>query len=112
MSATEYGLHYPLGEKPHDIVMANYDAVEILGLIMNETLTAGADPGDGRTVVKRVMNRTFPLSYSRVYIEDFGERRNNFCVNDLNPQTRRFQVFSPGFFYHRRFVWEFVTVYF
>ncbi|GAV09540.1 hypothetical protein RvY_19056-1 [Ramazzottius varieornatus] len=32
MSATEYGLHYPLGEKPHDIVMANYDAVEILGL--------------------------------------------------------------------------------
>ena len=31
MSADEYGFRYPPGEKPHEVVLANYAVVEIYG---------------------------------------------------------------------------------
>jgi hypothetical protein len=41
-------------------LIALYDAFLIYAHVINESLAAGGDPRDGRKLVNRVWNRTYP----------------------------------------------------
>ncbi|GAV09530.1 hypothetical protein RvY_19052 [Ramazzottius varieornatus] len=91
MSADEYGFHYPTGEKPHEMVMAAYAGMEVYGKIVSEALHDGSDLFDSQALVRRAFNRTFHLRFSEVFVDEYGERRNNYCVSDFNITSKAFE---------------------
>ncbi|GAU89909.1 hypothetical protein RvY_02403-2 [Ramazzottius varieornatus] len=90
-SLTDYNFTYPLGEKPNEFVMATYDAVEIFGRLVNESLASNATLS-GASLARATINRTFELDTGSIVIDKFGERLVNHCVSDFDTLSRQFKV--------------------
>ncbi|XP_076336726.1 atrial natriuretic peptide receptor 1-like isoform X2 [Tachypleus tridentatus] len=55
---------------------------------LNKTLSEGADPSDGRTLIRRLWNQTFKHGLTGdIFINSKGDREADYTLNDLDPTT-------------------------
>lgn len=70
------------------IIGGFHDSVLLYGKALNETLAAGEDPNDGRSLSRRLWNRTFTSFMSGdINLNENGDRESNFILTDLDPKT-------------------------
>lgn len=71
---------------------AFYDGVILLGMALNETLTANESLHDGQQITQRMWNRTFEGVTGNVTIDENGDRDADYSILDMNPDTGKFEV--------------------
>ncbi|XP_077994026.1 atrial natriuretic peptide receptor 1-like isoform X3 [Glandiceps talaboti] len=77
----------------NNFVGAFHDAVILYALALNETLAAKEDPRDGKTLTRRMWNRTFKGITGNVTIDDNGDRDADYSLLDMtDPENGTFEV--------------------
>lgn len=66
----------------------------MFGTVLNETLSLYPefDLNDGATFASFFFNRTFDLGYTKIYIDEVGERIEPYIVQDLDTVRGEFKV--------------------
>ncbi|XP_065206670.1 atrial natriuretic peptide receptor 1 isoform X2 [Planococcus citri] len=88
----QYNYTFATGEEVNFFIGAFYDGVYLLGMVMNETLTAGGNISDGKAITELMWNRTFQGVTGLVRIDENGDRDADYSILDLDPITGEFEV--------------------
>ncbi|KAK2147699.1 hypothetical protein LSH36_540g01016 [Paralvinella palmiformis] len=82
------------GEEVNFFVGAFYDIVVHYGEMINKTLdTLGMDGVlDGYHMARKLWNQTLHGVTGKIYLDNNGDRRTNFKIMDMNPETGKFEV--------------------
>ncbi|OWA49825.1 hypothetical protein BV898_14360 [Hypsibius exemplaris] len=84
-SLLKYNASYAPGNDLIDILMDGYIAVSLIGQVLNETLSGGQDPSNGRGLADSFLNRTFHTAeFGDVYIDAKGQRKDGRAVAHYN----------------------------
>ncbi|GAU97189.1 hypothetical protein RvY_08531 [Ramazzottius varieornatus] len=75
---------------PNEFVTAVYEAVDVLGQILNRSLQEKTSLS-GRALASHALNRSFAAELREVFIDMFGERKSLHCVADFNVNNNTFQ---------------------
>ncbi|GAB1599922.1 atrial natriuretic peptide receptor 1-like [Argonauta hians] len=78
-------------EKANYVMGAFYDSALLYGYALNETLQNGGDIRDGTSVTRRMWNRNFTGITGEVIINDNGDRKSSYCIQDMDPITGEFK---------------------
>ncbi|XP_045198693.2 atrial natriuretic peptide receptor 1-like isoform X2 [Mercenaria mercenaria] len=89
---TEYNYTWKEGHEVMVYTYGMYDSFIVYLYALNETLADNGDPRDGKTIVNRIWNRTFPGIGGPFYINDNGDRVVDYSILDLHPETGDFYV--------------------
>ncbi|OQV17935.1 hypothetical protein BV898_08062 [Hypsibius exemplaris] len=65
--------------------MYNITRDEFTPEVMQEAWEDGADLSDGRGLRRRLLNRTIPTEFDKVYIDSYGQRIPDFSVASFSP---------------------------
>ncbi|OQV17936.1 hypothetical protein BV898_08063 [Hypsibius exemplaris] len=66
-------------------LVGSYNALMIVGEIIQQAWEEGADLSDGRGLRRRLLNRTIPTEFDKVYIDSYGQRVPDFVVSSFSP---------------------------
>ncbi|CAL8115018.1 unnamed protein product [Orchesella dallaii] len=88
----DYNFTFPDDEEVSFFIGAFYDGVILLGMALNESLTAKESVLDGQQITLRMWNRTFEGVTGNVTIDENGDRDAAYSILDMNPITGQFEV--------------------
>ncbi|ODM94989.1 Atrial natriuretic peptide receptor 1 [Orchesella cincta] len=88
----DYNFTFPDDEEVSFFIGAFYDGVILLGMALNESLTAKESVLDGQQITSRMWNRTFEGVTGNVTIDANGDRDADYSILDMNPITGQFEV--------------------
>uniref|UniRef100_A0A914KGI9 guanylate cyclase n=1 Tax=Meloidogyne incognita TaxID=6306 RepID=A0A914KGI9_MELIC len=74
----------------NNFISAFYDAVLLYAIALNETLSEGLDPRNGRNITSKMWNRTFVGITGNVSIDHNGDRYSDYSLLDLDPEQGKF----------------------
>ncbi|XP_053381094.1 atrial natriuretic peptide receptor 1-like [Mercenaria mercenaria] len=89
---TEYNYTWQEGYEVMMYTYGMYDSFIIYTNALRETLAANGDPRDGKAIVNRMWNRTFPGIGGPFFINSNGDRVVDYSILDLDPKTGDFNV--------------------
>uniref|UniRef100_A0A915DTZ4 Guanylate cyclase n=1 Tax=Ditylenchus dipsaci TaxID=166011 RepID=A0A915DTZ4_9BILA len=84
----------------NNFISAFYDAVLLYAIALNETLSEGLDPRNGRNITSKMWNRTFVGITGNVSIDHNGDRYSDYSLLDLDPAQDKFvevAYYSEGY---------------
>ncbi|XP_070537043.1 atrial natriuretic peptide receptor 1-like [Ptychodera flava] len=104
-SREEFGYVYGPDEEVSVLAGISHDTVILYAIALNETLAAGGDPYDGKSLVKRLYGRTFKGIQGDVTIDDNGDRDADFMMFDMtDPEAGTFEVVGHYFGHSKTYV--------
>jgi len=74
----------------NNFISAFYDAVLLYAIALNETISEGLDPRNGRNITSKMWNRTFTGITGNVSIDSNGDRYSDYSLLDLDPLQDKF----------------------
>ncbi|VDK44857.1 unnamed protein product [Anisakis simplex] len=74
----------------NNFISAFYDAVLLYAIALNETITEGLDPRNGRNITSKMWSRTFVGITGNVSIDENGDRYSDYSLLDLDPSQEKF----------------------
>ncbi|XP_077870006.1 atrial natriuretic peptide receptor 1-like [Saccoglossus kowalevskii] len=104
-SKDEFDYEYGPDEEVSVLAGISHDTVILYAIALNETLAEGGDPYDGKSVVRRLYERTFKGIQGDVTIDANGDRDADFMMFDMtDPVAGTFEVVGHYFGYSKTYM--------